>query len=807
MKGLTQAELNSSARDIMLMLKQRGLNVPKLGGSGKSGAVVHAAVCSFLLDTVNQVETFSHTTALLTCSLAKKPRAAQLVTSSEAVAAVFLDETVAAHFAIPPLFLQLLLRFRHVSSIALSTRSAPRRSAATPKKVAVTLKQVERASGWAKGTGYGGAEHRGGTDVNRRAIDKAHEREREAGSAFVFIFREFATALRFASAKLFNLWPLPLPGEAAAALGSLSDVLLPYSTCVGAMRAAIRQSGILRLVVCQLRGATVQSVSEDGAAFDAAMDLVMEIARSPLLLPLLLEKTDNDNGGRDGADADVDAETDADADAGGCGGGGSSSNRYGDARGEGGNEAGGAGSAAGSNVYLHVPSTLPHHSAAALLLTLIDAFELFFSVQDSNKCDKSLQAMFVKLQTAKSTIDISAAALQAPVMDAIIEGICASHKRRRGRPASDIVALKMDPVAAQYVNRMRPLRFDSSDFVLPGHLYEAEARQGGVRRSGMKRMRRISSEIAALSDALPVEPGSAIFLRRCDEYLDVFKALIVGPEDTPYEGGLFEFDILLPPQYPDAPPKVRLVTTGGGTVRFNPNLYKDGKVCLSLLGTWSGPGWDPKLSTLLQVLVSIQALIFVGEPYFNEPGYEKAMHDERVQQQAKDYERRVREDTLRHAIVAQLMHPPRAFADVVAQYRRLRGRRLLDLGRRWHAEAFAHERRAAKKRKQEKQPSRRGAVVKPEEFAEDIAAALNTLTEMVGGGEEDEEEKQRRVRRRRLLSGWTADDAVVAVGEGAGKEAETVDLADAGDQEVAMAEAGAEVGAATAAGQVVELID
>jgi hypothetical protein len=31
------------------------------------------------------------------------------------------------------------------------------------------------------------------------------------------------------------------------------------------------------------------------------------------------------------------------------------------------------------------------------------------------------------------------------------------------------------------------------------------------------------------------------------------------------------------------------------------NLYNCGKVCLSLLGTWSGPGWDPAHSTLLQV--------------------------------------------------------------------------------------------------------------------------------------------------------------------------------------------------------------
>ena len=48
-----------------------------------------------------------------------------------------------------------------------------------------------------------------------------------------------------------------------------------------------------------------------------------------------------------------------------------------------------------------------------------------------------------------------------------------------------------------------------------------------------------------------------------------------------------------------------------------------GKVCLSLLGTWEGAkgeGWNANASTALQVLLSIQSLILVPQPYFNEPG-------------------------------------------------------------------------------------------------------------------------------------------------------------------------------------------
>ena len=112
--------------------------------------------------------------------------------------------------------------------------------------------------------------------------------------------------------------------------------------------------------------------------------------------------------------------------------------------------------------------------------------------------------------------------------------------------------------------------------------------------------------------------------------LVVVQALITGPEDTPYDCGAFVFDICIPEGYPASPPYVLLRfvyladsarvinvvvphqhrvarrTTGGGSVRFNPNLYNCGKVCLSLLGTWSGSHpceqWSSS-STLLQVRI------------------------------------------------------------------------------------------------------------------------------------------------------------------------------------------------------------
>uniref|UniRef100_A0A915ITN3 UBC core domain-containing protein n=1 Tax=Romanomermis culicivorax TaxID=13658 RepID=A0A915ITN3_ROMCU len=94
--------------------------------------------------------------------------------------------------------------------------------------------------------------------------------------------------------------------------------------------------------------------------------------------------------------------------------------------------------------------------------------------------------------------------------------------------------------------------------------------------------------------------------------------MIRGAPDTPYFDGLFIFDIRLKPTYPNEPPAVFY------SEKLNPNLYQEGTVCVSLLGTWNGKDsemWNPG-SNLLQVIVSIQGLILNSEPYYNEAGYE-----------------------------------------------------------------------------------------------------------------------------------------------------------------------------------------
>jgi ubiquitin-conjugating enzyme E2 Z len=80
------------------------------------------------------------------------------------------------------------------------------------------------------------------------------------------------------------------------------------------------------------------------------------------------------------------------------------------------------------------------------------------------------------------------------------------------------------------------------------------------------------------------EPPPGLFVVPDEDDMTIIHALITGSFDTPYEGGFFYFLIRCPSDYPIRPPRVKLMTTGGGTVRFNPNMYKCGKICLSILG-------------------------------------------------------------------------------------------------------------------------------------------------------------------------------------------------------------------------------
>lgn len=244
-------------------------------------------------------------------------------------------------------------------------------------------------------------------------------------------------------------------------------------------------------------------------------------------------------------------------------------------------------------------------------------------------------------------------------------------------------------VESQYKESLKPLQFQSCNIPLEGscvHHYKSRYNTNSSQKPSQTQVIRIVQELSSLSKSLPLELSSAIFVRTDDEKISLMKALITGPEGTPYSSGCYVFDIYFPQAYPLVPPKVNLQTTGNGTVRFNPNLYNCGTVCLSLLGTWQGQNgeeWNEKTSTILQVLISIQSLIMVPDPYFNEPGYEQYINTDAGKKMSSEYNLGVRTNSINYAMVAQLQHPHTGFEDVIKTHFYIKKDRILEEVNEW----------------------------------------------------------------------------------------------------------------------------
>ena len=90
---------------------------------------------------------------------------------------------------------------------------------------------------------------------------------------------------------------------------------------------------------------------------------------------------------------------------------------------------------------------------------------------------------------------------------------------------------------------------------------------------------------------------------------DIYKweATIMGPEGTPYRGGVFKLSIDFPTNYPFKPPKIRFLTR-----IYHPNINSSGGICLDILKD----NWSPAL-TVSKVLLSICSLL--DEPNPDDP--------------------------------------------------------------------------------------------------------------------------------------------------------------------------------------------
>jgi ubiquitin-conjugating enzyme E2 D len=93
-----------------------------------------------------------------------------------------------------------------------------------------------------------------------------------------------------------------------------------------------------------------------------------------------------------------------------------------------------------------------------------------------------------------------------------------------------------------------------------------------------------------------------------DKDIRHWKAMIIGPTGTPYEGGVFYLDVVFPEDYPFKPPDMKFITK-----IYHPNVSDySGRICLDILKT----KWSPAL-TLSKTLLSLCSLL--SEPNPDDP--------------------------------------------------------------------------------------------------------------------------------------------------------------------------------------------
>ena len=163
-------------------------------------------------------------------------------------------------------------------------------------------------------------------------------------------------------------------------------------------------------------------------------------------------------------------------------------------------------------------------------------------------------------------------------------------------------------------------------------------------KSALKRIMNIDMKRILSSDL----NSNGIFIEFDETDILKAKALIIGPKDTIYDNAYLFFTIEFPKNYPFSPPI--LTYKPQNKIRIHPNIYVNGKVCLSILGTWSGPSWTHTMD-ITTVLLTIQSLLD-NNPLANEPGYEKIVAEKNILYD--NYNKTIRYNTINSLILDRI---------------------------------------------------------------------------------------------------------------------------------------------------------
>tara|TARA_B100000780_G_scaffold116698_1_gene81831 strand:+ start:574 stop:1314 length:741 start_codon:yes stop_codon:yes gene_type:complete len=154
-------------------------------------------------------------------------------------------------------------------------------------------------------------------------------------------------------------------------------------------------------------------------------------------------------------------------------------------------------------------------------------------------------------------------------------------------------------------------------------------------------VQRIAKDVKYITN----NPINNIYYKHDDENIMKGYALIIGNKETPYSDGNYLFEFTFPHNYPFEPPKLKFLTSDG-YMRYHPNLYINGKVCLSIINTWNGEGWT-SCNNINSILLILTSILDINSLTF-EPGIEKNHYN------VKKYDILVAYKNIEYCIIKQI---------------------------------------------------------------------------------------------------------------------------------------------------------
>jgi len=128
-----------------------------------------------------------------------------------------------------------------------------------------------------------------------------------------------------------------------------------------------------------------------------------------------------------------------------------------------------------------------------------------------------------------------------------------------------------------------------------------------------------------------------------DDNLYEWQVIVEGPTNTLYEGGYFQAKLEFPPEFPNKPPVMTFTTPGF----WHPNVYKDGKVCISILHEAKEDPLNPQesIDEKWRPILGIEAILISVMSMLSEPNFDSPANIDAAVQWKKDpenYKKRIR---------------------------------------------------------------------------------------------------------------------------------------------------------------------